>query len=309
MPRHKNRVRAWLPWWPVLLACGCELVTDFSPESPDAERRDDGGTDVLPDGGGDMSCTEVLAPCPPGMVHIPCGNFLMGAPDGGGAVDEHPEHIVKVSSFCIDQREVSNAQYAECVRAGACAPPYSPSSATRATYYSDPSFANYPVLYVDWDFARTYCAWVGKRLPSEAEWEKAARGGCETTAPTACDAADERWYPWGNEGPACPTADFAGCTGDTDPVDAHVVGASPYAVEDAAGNVAEWTADWYAAGAYGACATGCTDPPGPATGTVRTVRGGSWNDPAEDLRVSHRTSQPPAFASEQLGFRCAATIP
>jgi serine/threonine-protein kinase len=290
------------------LAAGCELVTDFSPLAR-ADATDDGGTTDTDPGDAEMRCSELAAPCPPGMVYVPCGNFLMGSPAGAGAADERPEHIVKVSALCIDQREVTNGRYAECVRAGVCAPPYSPASATRGAYYSDPAYATYPVLHVDWGMAAAFCAWVGKRLPTEAEWEKAARGGCELAAPPTCGAEDERRFPWGEGEPACDTANFAGCGGDTTAVDGHAAGAGPYGLEDMAGNTAEWTADWYGEATYAACATGCTDPRGSVGGTTRSVRGGSWSDPADGLRVSARSGQPPLFAGDAVGLRCAATVP
>jgi len=292
------------PWWLVCLACGCELLSDFSPVDP----VDGDATDV-PTEFGEQRCSDVAEPCPPDMRYVPCGPFLMGAPDAGGAEDEHPEHIVRVSAFCIDRFEVTNRQYAECVHAAACDPPYSPASATRPAYYSDDAFADYPVVHVDWPFARTFCAWRGKRLPSEAEWEKAARGGCELASPTTCGTEDELWYPWGDTGPACSSANFSGCGGDTAVVGTHGAGTSPYGVEDAAGNVAEWTGDWYEVDGYASCATGCTDPRGPTDGASRVIRGGAWSDPADGLRVSKRDARPSSFAGDGVGFRCAAPVP
>jgi sulfatase modifying factor 1 len=300
MPRPAPNLLARLGLCGLCVLSACSLITDFSP----ADR--DGASDAAD---GELRCSDVVSPCPPGMAVVPCGELRMGAPDGGGATDERPQHVVSLSAFCLDRHEVTNVRYAECVRAGVCAPPYSPASATRATYYSDAAYADYPVLHVDWELAAAFCVWTGKRLPTEAEWEKAARGGCDVAPPATCGAEDERTYPWGDEAPTCAVANSAGCGGDTAPVDAHTAGAGPYGLEDLAGNVAEWTADWYDATGYGGCADGCTDPRGPADGTARVVRGGSWNDPAESLRVTHRTAQPPSFAGDALGFRCAASIP
>jgi formylglycine-generating enzyme required for sulfatase activity len=294
---------------------GCELVTDFSPRAEAGAEDGGGGGD---DGGGSETgegadgttrCTDVAEPCPPGMTYVACGPFLMGAGGPEAPADEKPDHIVKVSAFCVDTTEVTNAAYAECVRDGACAPPHSPASETRGSYYSDPSFADYPVVHVDWGRARTFCGWVGKRLPTESEWEKAARGGCEFAAPASCGAEDERAYPWGAAVPDCATANSSGCVGDTDRAGARPGGASPHGVQDMAGNVAEWVGDWYAADAYESCATGCTDPAGPASGTTRVVRGGSWRDPVADVRVSWRGAYARDFADSAIGFRCVAPVP
>jgi formylglycine-generating enzyme required for sulfatase activity len=308
MPRPTRFAARRLALCGLCLAAGCELVTDFSPTERDDAGHDADPTDTAP-GDAEMHCSELAAPCPPWMVYIPCGNSLMGSPDGAGTADERPEHIVKVSAFCIDRREATNGQYAECVRAGVCDPPYSPASATRGSYYSDPAYAAFPGLHIDWGMAAAFCAWVGKRLPTEAEWEKAARGGCEIAAPTTCGAEDERPYPWGDGTTTCDLANSAGCGGDTTAVDAHPSGASPYGLEDLAGNAAEGTADWYGEATYAECATGCTDPRGAAGGTTRSVRGGSWSDPIDGLRVADRSGQPPLFAGDTVGLRCAAPVP
>jgi serine/threonine protein kinase len=127
------------------------------------------------------------------IIYIPAGEFLMGSADSDSAAssDERPQHRVTLDGYWIDQTEVTNAQYALCVAVGKCQPPSPTSSNSRSSYYGDMQYDNYPVIYVSWDDAQSYCAWAGGRLPTEAEWEKAARG------------TDGRIYPWGNQSPDC----------------------------------------------------------------------------------------------------------
>ena len=172
------------------------------------------------------------------------------------------------------------------------------------SWYAEAGYADHPVIEVSWYGANTYCEYNDKRLPTEAEWEKAARGGCEMGGePGACeDPADERSYPWG-EGIDCEHANYSECVGDTTPVGFYPAGVSPYGLYDMAGNVWEWVKDWYDGGYYSISPR--TDPTGPESGTYRVLRGGAWSSGTHDLRVAHRTIYVPGGANGIFGFRCA----
>ncbi|NLI41381.1 MAG: SUMF1/EgtB/PvdO family nonheme iron enzyme, partial [Caldisericales bacterium] len=169
------------------------------------------------------------------MVYVPAGEFEMG--DEDGALDEQPVHTVYLDEYWIDQTEVTNGQYERCVAADSCTVPKSSYSSTRDSYYGNRSYADYPVIYVDWNQADAYCKWAGGRLPTEAEWEKASRG------------TDGRDYPWGDSIDEN-HANYDGNIGDTSEVGRYPKGASPYGALDMAGNVWEWVSDWYAEDYY-----------------------------------------------------------
>ena len=221
------------------------------------------------------------------MVLVPGGAFFMGcnaALDMACSADEMPAHMVTVSAFQIEITEVTNAAYGECVAAHAC----TPSNGAGNT------LPTYPVVGVDDAQAAAYCAFRGRRLPTEAEWEKAARG------------TDRRVYPWGNAMPNCDLANSYGCSGTAEPVGSHPTGASPYGVLDIAGNVEEWVADWYDPSYYASAPT--SDPQGPATGTHRVRRGGTFRYVVPFLRCSNRGDMDPPGATPNLGFRCARSV-
>jgi formylglycine-generating enzyme required for sulfatase activity len=242
------------------------------------------------------------------MVLVPAGEFLMGSVDSDeyAASDEKPQHKVYLDSFYMDLTEVTNAMYRECVEVGACSSPYNKGSATRILYFNNPEYDHYPVIYVDWAQARDYCQWRGARLPTEAEWEKAARG------------ADGRIFPPGNifDGSQMNFCD-RNCTlewadkiiddgyADTSPVGSYPGGASPYGLLDMAGNVWEWVNDRYLATYY--FDAPFENPMGPPSGQARIIRGGSWLSVLVDLRVTTRGQLAPSRRVNDIGFRCART--
>jgi formylglycine-generating enzyme required for sulfatase activity len=223
------------------------------------------------------------------LVRVPAGSFLMGSDSGAG--DESPAHRVSGGAFLMDRYEVTNARYAECVDAGMCTKPALASSAVRTSYFGNPDFADYPVVHVSWAQAEQFCAWADGRLPTEAEWERAARG-----------SESPRTYPWGESAPDCSKANLAGCVGDTDRVGRRPAGQSPYGAFDMAGNVWEWTSDWYDASYYRRGPS--KDPAGPETGTLKVMRGGCWASGASSLRTTCRKAELPSVWAPNVGFRC-----
>jgi len=239
------------------------------------------------------------------MMFVPAGEFLMGSADNDikTSNNETPQHTVTLDAFWIDQHEVTNGQYKMCVDAGVCSAPRSMRSYSRSSYYGAPEFNDYPVIYVSWDNAAQYCGWVGKALPTEAQWEKAARG------------AAGRIYPWGNRRDAsrvnfcdvsCPFGykDASANDGwaDTAPVGSYSNGPSPYGVYDMAGNVWEWVADWYDRDYYKHSPR--ENPKGPSLGVDRVLRGGAWDSAIMTTSV-RRIVTTIGHHNYSFGFRCA----
>lgn len=244
------------------------------------------------------------------MIFIPGGTFSMGSDEGER--DERPAHLVRMDPFYIDETEVTNGQYELCVEAGVCPPPSRSNPTTHPAYYGDPAYADYPVVFINWYQADTFCEWRGARLPSEAEWEMAAAFN-----PTE---ALKLTYPWGDAfdgtklnycDQSCPSPDrdtaYNDGHRDTAPVGSYPDGRSPLGVYDMSGNVMEWVNDWYDNRFYES--TGDTNPMGPADGEIKSFRGGSWLASAEEVRLVARGSFDPRVIQANLGFRCAQAAP
>ncbi|MHC1739524.1 MAG: formylglycine-generating enzyme family protein [Anaerolineaceae bacterium] len=228
------------------------------------------------------------------MMNVPAGEFTMGSEI---EPDESPVHTVTLNEFWIDQTEVTTGMYAWCVADGVCKVPVLKTSSFQDSYYGNPQFENFPVIYVTWSDATAYCAWAGSRLPSEAEWEKAARG------------VDGRTYPWGEEVPTCKLANIQGCKNDTVAVGSYPENASPYGVLDMAGNVWEFVNDWYGETYYSVSPT--SNPQGPETGDGGYVvlRGGAWNVGKTYQYAAYRLDDGPTNQYPTFGFRCARSLP
>jgi len=221
------------------------------------------------------------------LLYIPPSEFKMGN-EGFDA----PERNVSVSGYWIYQTKVTNRMYAQCVAVGSCT---APTQEIGGPVYSNPEYANHPVVGVTWDQAQAYCSWAQGRLPTEAEWEKAARGD------------DGSLYPWGNDEPACDLLNFTYCTGHTSEVNAYQDGTSPYGIFDMAGNVFEWVNDWYGEAYYGEAPL--TDPTGPEAGEYRVIRGSSFETDPNQVESAIRHYGAPIYHSRDLGFRCAVPAP
>ena len=241
---------------------------------------------------------------PEDMAVIPAGSFEMGCDQESNPecrADEMPKHRVELSRFLIDKYEVTNAHYCafhNSLPQGEVSPQkwfdFDQDGALirkeADRYTPEKQYEDHPVVNVTYYGAEAYCAWVGKRLPTEAEWEKAACGGGD----------HGEAYPWGNEA-SCDKANYSACRGGAAPVGTYAPNA--YGIHDTAGNVWEWVSDWYDGGYY--AASPGKNPLGPAEGTTRMIRGGSWNAGASRIRCTARNQLTPAFVSDNVGFRCA----
>jgi formylglycine-generating enzyme required for sulfatase activity len=228
------------------------------------------------------------------LLYVPAGEFLMGSTDADtlATSDEKPQHTITLDAYWIDQTEVTNAQYAKCVADnGACKEPIDNSSSSHSSYYGNSEFDNYPVIYVDWNMASSYCSWAGRELPTEAQWEKAARG------------IDGNIYPWGNDTPNDNLLNFNTNIGFATDVRKYPAGKSVYGAYDMAGSVLQWVNDWYGETYYKNSPP--SNPLGPDTGKYRMLRGGYWSNPASLVRSAFRVWLDPTYSVNYIGFRCA----
>lgn len=236
------------------------------------------------------------------LLYVPAGKFTMGAKAEDALAEcqkyqsgcqlswfknEEPPHEVDLTAFWLDQTDVTNAMYTKCVSAGKCDPP------SDTSHYNNSSYANHPVVYVNWNKAKTYCEWAGRQLPTEAQWEKAARG------------TDGRIYPWGNTAPDNTLLNYNSNVGDTTEVGKYPKGASPYGTLDMAGNVWQWVADWYNDTYYQSSPS--SNPLGPDSGQSRVLRGGTWFINDDGVRSADRGWNGPTntVAYFIIGFRCS----
>jgi eukaryotic-like serine/threonine-protein kinase len=239
------------------------------------------------------------------MMYVPAGNFEMGSNTFDS--DEKPVHTVYLDAFWIDRTEVTNEMFAAFLNdqgnqdEGGAAWLNAGDGEKRINqsgglWQAESGYRGHPVVEVTWYGAAAYCEWTGKRMPTEAEWEKAARGTISRT------------YPWGDK-IDCTKANYSGkeggCVGDTNIVGSYPGGASPYGALDMAGNVWEWVADWYDSNYYGRSSD--SNPTGPSSGDARVLRGGSWSSSGSSARSADRYGLDPNVAYGGIGFRCATS--
>jgi formylglycine-generating enzyme required for sulfatase activity len=228
---------------------------------------------------------------PEGMVLIPAGEFWMGTEDG--QQDARPLHRVHLSSYWFDQYEATNARYRQCVEGGGCTLPKDRQA------FDDSQWMHHPVTNITWSQARSFCQWQGKRLPTEAEWEKAARG------------TDGRRYPWGNDEEIAKrymkNRHLMADTNGAESVGRQVATTSPYGAFDLIGSLSEWVKDWYAEDFYQTSPV--RDPQGPSRGSFRVLRGGEWNEKSPNIQSSYRGWDDVTYWGPTLGVRCANDVP
>jgi len=257
---------------------------DAAPTDGDARDADADAEVDADDAGPDAHVT------PEDMRYVPAGTFMMGcndSVDGRCDDDERPYHEVYLDAFEIDATEVTQAAFAECVTAGECTQP--------ADDYSPAGTPLRPVVHVTRDQAIAYCVWVGRRLPTEAEWEKAARG------------TDGRVYPWGNTDPDCSMINYDLCVGNPVDVGSYPASDSPWGVHDMAGNASKWVSDWYDEDYF--ARSPAANPPGPASGSSGGTRGSSYYYGLQSVRTSNRIEAALDVVNGGRGFRCAVSAP
>ena len=220
------------------------------------------------------------------QVYIPAGEFSMGS----GAKDkEILAHKVYMDAYWMDQTDVTNAMYAVCVKAGICTHP-----ARYDRYFDDPKYADYPVVYVTWYAAQDFCTWEGGTLPTEAQWEKAARGW------------DGRPYPWGTSVPDITLLNYNGDHEDIVSAYDYLIALSPYGLLQMSGNVRQWMSDWYQRTYY--TISPYKDPQGPDSGEYKSLRGGAFDDDFQEVETTYRAYHEPTSAGQERGFRCVQSI-
>ncbi len=216
------------------------------------------------------------------QVYIPAGEFTMGS----GAKDkEILAHKVYLDAYWLDQTDVTNVMYAICVKASTCSHP-----ARYDHYFDDSKYADYPVVYVTWYAAQTFCAWEGGTLPTEAQWEKAARGW------------DGRPYPWGTSPADITLLNYNGDHGDIVSAYDYLIALSPYGVLQMSGNVRQWMSDWYQRTYY--TVSPYKNPQGPDSGEYKSLRGGAFDDDFQEVETTYRAYHEPTSAGQERGFRC-----
>ena len=311
--------------------CGDEMCSDF--EDCETCSVDCGPCTVCENCTEFETCGKQDGVCVAKMAQIPAGDFWMGCnaiPSDLCHPVDTPVHPVFLSSYAIDVTEVTAAQYQHCVDFGGCSGVLDGSciSSPMKTNLGKPGMENHPMNCATFQRAQDYCQWAGKRLCTEAEWEKAARGGCEFYASCEFEAPP---YPWGSQGPSCSLAVYGSCSQNwTAEVGTHPQGLSPYGAYDMAGNVKELTSDWFATDYYcmgqdadvddsdgtTLCPPGAapadgleSDPVGPFDGIKKVVRGGAYDDVEPmTLLTYRRVGWDPAKSTARVGFRCCADL-
>ena len=238
--------------------------------------------------------SEAVQVAPSPMAEIPAGEFWMGVDGTIGLEDERPRHRIWLDAYEMDRHEVTTRQYAAFLAAMGREKPWQWETVKIAEH------GDRPVIGVSWEDAEAFCRWSGKRLPTEAEWEKAARG------------TDGRAYPWGNQAPTPDLANFGlgvrfSYGQALTPVGRYEQGQSPYGLADMAGNVWEWVSDWYEGGYYEKSPT--RNPQGPESGQLKVLRGGSWSELPKYLLTYGRFKLDPSTRNSYVGFRCARSLP
>jgi formylglycine-generating enzyme required for sulfatase activity len=221
------------------------------------------------------------------LAYVPAGDFIMGL--GAGNT---PQKTVTLDSYWIYKTDVTNKMYGQCVATGNCA---APAQEIGTPVYSNPDYGDYPIVGVTWDMAANYCKWAQGQLPTEAQWEKAARG------------SDGGVYPWGKTNVGCDLLNYLGCLGHTNGVNDYPAGRSPYGLSDMAGNVFQWVNDFYDANYYDSMPT--QNPTGPSNGDSHVIRGSSYESDASQTLAGVRHFGGSAYHSRDLGFRCAVNQP